>query len=317
MSLFWRLFLGSVATLLVATLVLAFAPVTVSETASLDEILVLGMGLTAIFAVNGFIIRRALRPLGDLREALTALDAPRRDRGVLVRGHDEIAALATAYNLMLARLERERESSTRASLTAQEGERARVAAELHDEVGQRLTVMLLRLELLGRELTAPLRGEVSELSELARRTHDDVRAISARLRPGVLADLGLKAALADLVDELSRHSGLVVESVFPAGLEGSPEEELVIYRVVQEALTNVVRHAGARRAVVMIAESNTGLEVVIRDDGSGARGQAGTGIMGMSERARLVHGTLVVDAMPGVGTTVRLSIPTWRSGGHE
>lgn len=184
MSLFWRLFLGTVVTLLVAVLILAFAPVTVSTRASVDEMIVLFIGLLVVSVVNAVTLRRGLQPLAELRQALTDLDTPRPDRTVPVRGSDEIAAVATAYNHMVERLDLERENSARASLNAQEAERARVSRELHDEVGQSLTVLLLRLEMLGRAVPESLRAEVATLSEVVRDNLADVRAISARLRPG-------------------------------------------------------------------------------------------------------------------------------------
>lgn len=315
MSLFWRLFLGTVATLVVAVFILAFAPVTVSTRASVDEMIVLLIGVMVVSVVNAVTLRRGLQPLAELRQALTDLDTPRPDRTVPVRGTDEIAAVATAYNHMVERLDLERENSARASLSAQEAERARVSSELHDEVGQSLTVLLLRLELLGRAVPESLRAEVGALSEVVRDNLADVRAISARLRPGVLRDLGLGAALTALCNDLTHHTGVQVRVCMPRGLVGSEEQDLVIYRVVQEALTNVVRHAAATSADVVLASEPEGLRVTISDDGNGLAGSPGTGVMGMTERARLVRGRLDVVSDPGVGTTVTLTVPRGASSG--
>jgi len=307
--LFWRLFLGTVVTLLVAVLILAFAPVTVSTRASVDEMIVLFIGVLVVSVVNAVTLRRGLQPLAELRQALTDLDTPRPDRTVPVRGTDEIAAVATAYNHMVGRLDLERENSARASLNAQEAERARVSSELHDEVGQSLTVLLLRLEMLGRAVPEELRAEVAALSEVVRDNLADVRAISARLRPGVLEDLGLGPALTALCHDLGRHTGLSVRLSMPRGLGGSQEQDLVIYRVVQEALTNVVRHAAASTVEVVLVDEPDGLRVTISDNGTGMPGVPGTGMMGMAERARLVRGRLEVDAVTGQGTTVTLAVP--------
>lgn len=309
MSLFWRLFLGTVVTLLVAVLILAFAPVTVSTRASVDEMIVLFIGLLVVSVVNAVTLHRGLQPLAELRQALTDLDTPRPDRTVPVRGSDEIAAVATAYNHMVERLDLERENSARASLNAQEAERARVSRELHDEVGQSLTVLLLRLEMLGRAVPESLRAEVATLSEVVRDNLADVRAISARLRPGVLEDLGLGPALTALCNDLGHHTGLAVRLSMPRGLVGSTEQDLVIYRVVQEALTNVVRHAAATTVEVVLANEADGLRVTISDNGTGLAGVPGTGMMGMAERARLVRGRLEVRSDPAVGTTVALTVP--------
>ncbi len=309
MSLFWRLFLGTVVTLLVAVLILAYTPITVSTRASFDEMIVLLVGLSVVYVVNAVIIRRTLRPLAELRQALADLDTPRPDRTVPVRGAEEIAAVATAYNHMVERLDLEREKSARASLNAQEAERARVSSELHDEVGQSLTVLLLRLQMLGRVVPEEQRPEVAALAEVVRDNLDDVRAISARLRPGVLSDLGLGPALTALCHDLGSHTGLTVRLRMPPRLAGSAEQDLVIYRVVQEALTNVVRHAEATTAEVHLEKEPDGLRVTISDDGNGLSGAAGTGMMGMTERARLVRGRLDVDAVPGTGTSITLTIP--------
>ncbi|MBK8470205.1 MAG: sensor histidine kinase [Candidatus Phosphoribacter sp.] len=314
MSLFWRLFLGSVLTLLVATLILAFTPVTVSARASTDEIIVLIVGLAVIYVVHALIIRNALGPLAELRQALTDLDSPRPDRTVPVRRSDEIGAVAAAYNLMLERLDAEREESVRASLSAQEAERARVSGELHDAVGQSLTVLLLRLEMLGRAVPAELRDDVAALSEVVRHNLEEVRAISARLRPGVLADLGLPTALKALAADLRRHAGIHVHVRMPSGWVGSDELDLVIYRVVQEALTNVVRHAEGTKADVDVVSDERGLTVTISDNGVGIAGVPGTGMMGMGERARLVKGRLDHTSEPGLGTTVTLTIPRTTEG---
>lgn len=309
MSLFWKLFLGTVVTLLVAVLILAYTPITVSTRASFDEMIVLLIGLSVVYVVNAVIIRRTLRPLAELRQALADLDTPRPDRTVPVRGTDEIAAVAAAYNHMVERLDLERENTARASLNAQEAERARVSGELHDEVGQSLTVLLLRLQMLGRVVPPEQRAEVAALAEVVRDNLDDVRAISARLRPAVLADLGLGPALTALCNDLAAHTGLHIVLSMPPRLAGSVEQDLVIYRVVQEALTNVVRHADATTVDVLLRADGDALRVTISDDGNGLSGTAGTGMMGMAERARLVRGRLEVEAVLGSGTSVTLTVP--------
>ena len=323
-SLFWRLFLGTVVTLLVFVLVLAYTPITVSTRASTGEMIVLLAGLSVVYVINAVIIRRTLAPLARLRQALTDLDSPRPDLTVPVRGADEVAAVATAYNLMLDRLDRERENTMRSSLSAQEEERARVSGELHDQVGQSLTVLLLRLQMLGRAVPPEFAGQVEDLRDGLRQTLEDVRDISARLRPGLLAELGLGPALHALVADLTAHTGLDIRLSMPSGWprgDSSPEQDLVIYRVTQEALTNVVRHADATAASVEITETRDstdstgptglpgGLSLTIRDNGRGIAGDPGTGITGMTERARLVRGRLTIDSEPGVGTTVVLDIP--------
>ena len=171
---------------------------------------------------------------------------------------------------MLDRVEFERRDSARRALAAQEGERRRIARELHDEVGQVLTAVVLQLDRVQRGVDARQRSEVEEAREAVRGSLEDVRAIARRLRPEALDDLGLSSALAVLTNEVGRHAGLRVERTVAPDLPLlSPEEELVVYRVAQEALTNAVRHGGARRAWVVLRAIDGAVELAVRDDGSG------------------------------------------------
>ena len=157
--------------------------------------------------------------------------------------------MTAAFNEMLARLEVERRESARRALAAQERERRRIARELHDEVGQALTAVVLQLDRVDRgPETGGGRG-VAEAREAVRASLEEVRGIARRLRPEALDDLGLRSALAALTNDIARRTRAASRApVAPALPPLEPEEELVIYRVAQEALTNVVRHAGAARA---------------------------------------------------------------------
>lgn len=309
MTLFWKLFTSLALVLTIAVALLLVTPRTLTLPLTPTETAEIVVGYALLLAGTAVTLRRGLRPLAELRRAIEERTGVAEPDRVPVRRGDEVGLVAAAYNDLLDRLTRERRRGSGMALAAQESERRRVARELHDEVGQSLTVLLLRLEMLGRAVPEELRAEVAALSEVVRDNLADVRAISARLRPGVLEDLGLGPALTALCHDLGRHTGLSVRLSMPRGLGGSQEQDLVIYRVVQEALTNVVRHAAASTVEVVLVDEPDGLRVTISDNGTGMPGVPGTGMMGMAERARLVRGRLEVDAVTGQGTTVTLAVP--------
>jgi two-component system, NarL family, sensor histidine kinase DevS len=206
-------------------------------------------------------------------------------------------------------------------IAAQEAERARVARDLHDEVGQDLTSVLLGLRLVETALSADppdsaraleRTGEVRNLVAVALR---DVRNMAYALRPAVLDDVGLLPALERLLIEVSGAS-LPVELLGRDALGAQrldPNVETVVYRVVQEALTNVVRHAHATRATVALSRAGARLRAVVTDDGVGfsttEEALRSVGLAGMSERAGLVRGRLSLRSRRGEGTVVTLEVP--------
>jgi two-component system sensor histidine kinase UhpB len=213
---------------------------------------------------------------------------------------------------MLDRLEQERRESARQALLAQEGERQRIARELHDEVGQTLTGVILQVEGLAAHIPDELRDELDALRETVRHGAEEVRTIARRLRPDALDALGLSSALAALGAGFERRAGVRVERDLSQVVAVSPEEELVLYRVAQEALTNVARHADASCVQVALRERADGVELVVCDDGIGMAEEvvgSSQGIRGMRERAMLVGARLSIESRPGGGTTVRLVIP--------
>jgi two-component system sensor histidine kinase UhpB len=215
---------------------------------------------------------------------------------------------------MLERLEQERRESGRRAVGAQEHERRRVALELHDEVGQLLTGVVLGLDGLATIVTEDARPRVVGLQDMVRDGADQVREIARGLRPESLEELGLRSALVGLTTAVADRSGLhVIRDIDPALPVLSAETELVIYRVAQEALTNVVRHAGASRVEVAVHERDGYLVLRVADDGKGpgaASRNGGRGISGMRERAAYSGGTLTVDRGQQAGTTVTLRVPT-------
>jgi two-component system, NarL family, sensor histidine kinase UhpB len=312
-TLFWRLFRAYSVVLALAVAVLIFAPVRVSVPTALDEAGVLLVGFVLALAIYFVLLRRVLAPLDRLTRLMRRIDplAPgqRIEAGA---GDEQVVALAHAFNDMLDRLEDERRESALRALAAQERERRRVARELHDGIGQTLTGLVLRSETIARRGPPALRGDLEELREAARRGAEDVRGIARGLRPEALDELGLQSALAALSGALAREAGLSVERALERDLGLSAEEELVIYRVAQEALTNVVRHARAAHVTLTLARRGDAVVLVVADDGIGlprsARGDW-TGVRGMRERALLIGAELAVRATAPRGTEVRLRIP--------
>jgi two-component system sensor histidine kinase UhpB len=312
MTLVWRVFGTNAAILVLATLALVLSPLTVSFPIALAELVALTGGLAATLVLNLIVLRRAFRPLGRLTSVMRGIDPLRPgERATIEAADPEVAELAAAFNDMLGRLERERRDSARRALAAQEGERRRVARELHDEVGQALTAVVLQLDRVGRGANGG-GHEVAEARETVRASLEEVRGIARRLRPEALDDLGLPSALAALANDVTRRTGLVVDRRIGRDLPAlDPEEELVVYRVAQEALTNVVRHAGAARAELLLEPRDGRVELCVRDGGEGFRPNGvatGDGLLGMRERAVLIGADLAVRSDVGAGTTVRLRL---------
>lgn len=314
MSLFWRVF-GINATVLVsAALLLVFTPATVSPEVRVVEALVLAAGVAATLAVSLILMKRAFGPLERLAQLMGRVDPMHPGQRVDTDGTlPEVAALSRAFNDMLERLEAERRDSGRRALDVQEDERRRVARELHDEVGQTLTGVVLQLETLGRQAPRELREQIVALQETARGGVEEVRDIARGLRPEALDELGLRPALVSLASGFAERAGLRVRRRLAVELPALGREvELVIYRVAQESLTNVVRHAGAR-TVELALECHDGAVVLrVCDDGRGvdpASAILGGGVRGMSERAMLVGGRLVIEPLAPHGTEVRLEVP--------
>ncbi|MFJ5832862.1 HAMP domain-containing sensor histidine kinase [Streptomyces sp. NPDC093089] len=307
MSLYWRIFLLNASVLVVAVLLL-FGPVTVSTPVLLGEALVLLAGLLAMLVANAFLLRLGLAPLQRLTRAMRTADLLRPERRATAAGRGEIADLTRTFNTMLDRLEAERAASSARVLSAQEAERRRIAQELHDEVGQTLTAVLLQLKIAADHAPEELRPELRQAQETTRGSLDEIRRIARRLRPGVLEELGLHSALRSLASEFSTRGLSVRPRIDPGLPQLDPETELVLYRVAQEGLTNTARHAGASHVDLclrLLPDGGAGL--LVRDDGRGMRGAAeGAGLRGMRERALLVGARLTVRDADGGGTEVRL-----------
>ena len=315
LSLLQRAALANAAVLVLAFVLLALSPVTISAPIRLGELAILGAGLVAMLVVNLLLIRRALAPLEDLAEEMKEIDLrdPESQFEPPKTESAELAAFTGALNAMVDRLAEERRIGARAALNAQEGERLRIARALHDEAGQTLTAVALEIERAADEADPQHKPRLVALAAELHATLDEIRRITRELRPEALDDLGLINALIALCTRTSRQGGLEIERQLTAELPPlSPELELVIYRVAQEALTNVLRHAGATRCVVRLRRTDRLIELVVQDDGRGlpenVEGDT-VGIEGMRERALLARGTLELISTPGAGTTVVLRVP--------
>ena len=315
MPLFWRVFAVNAAVLAVATAALAFSPATVSQPVAVKEAVVLGFGIAAMLVANFLLLRRAVSPLMRLAGTMRTVDPLRPGQRLPVEGAGaEVLLLTRSFNDMLDRLESERRDSARRALAAQESERRRVARELHDGVGQELTGVVLQLERTAREAPAgAIRDLIVESREGVRGSLEDVRRIARELRPEALDDLGLRAALAALLSAVASRTGIEVDGrIAPELPPRGADVDLVIYRVAQESLTNVARHAQASHVEVALQASDGRVVLRVRDDGRGidpATAGPPNGIRGMRERAVLIGAELAVESEPGAGTEVRLAIP--------
>ncbi|WP_089253238.1 sensor histidine kinase [Asanoa hainanensis] len=310
MSLFWRIFLLNAAVLSLATALLLFTPATVSTPARSGEIAGVFTALAAMLVTNAALLRLGLAPLSRLTRTMATVDLLRPGRRLAVSGNSGIATLIRTFNTMLERLEAERATTAGRALSAQEAERRRIAQELHDEVGQSLTAVLLELKRVGDQAPPELRADLVEVQETTRNSLDEIRRIARRLRPGVLHELGLTSALRALATEYSTRGLNVRARIGPDLPDLDEEAELVLYRVAQEGLTNVARHARAEQVDLTLRRTDGGVELLVRDDGRGLRGAPeGAGIRGMRERALLAGAEVAVGASPGGGTEVRLRLP--------
>ena len=315
LSLLWWVFFANGAVLFVVFLLLSFSPIEISAPIELGQFALLVAGLAAMLALSILLLRRVLSPFFRLTETMAAIDPERPGRRLF--GVDprtaEGAALLDAFNAMLDRLESARREAARTALAAQEAERSRVARELHDEIGQTLTAVMLQAERAAEGDPAVAPSELVRVADAVRESLDEVRRIARELRPEALDDLGLVNALIALCSQLDAEGGTRVQRQLQGKLPPlSPEVELVIYRVAQEGLTNALRHAGARVVNISLTADAEGVTHSVSDDGRGMTGEPapGTaGISGMRERALLVGGRLSIASGPGQGTEVVLTVP--------
>jgi two-component system sensor histidine kinase UhpB len=327
---------------LVANLLLIVAAVVVTGIAgnpSLDLSARPGLALILAFAValtvlvNVIMLQRRFRPLERLVDEMERADLSRPGANLQAptdaRGEpEEVERLNRAFRRMLERLDAERRRTSSTALAAQEEERARVARDLHDEVNQSLTALLLRLEAARAKAPVELAHELAETKALANQAMEELLMLARQLRPTALDDLGLKAALAGHVKELGRRGRINASFDASGDFSGLPADvQLVVYRVAQEALSNAAQHSGAEHVQVRLVREGDRVELTVGDDGSGFtfdQAARGLGISGMRERALLVGGDMQVESRPDSGTRVRLTVPLdlvdtgrgWKPNGH-
>jgi two-component system sensor histidine kinase UhpB len=309
----------AVNTMLVALVAIVAALVTrdrLSEAVSTEGLLMLILAIFSAVLLNSLLLRRRLEPIDQLVETMSRVDlASPGMRADVPRGAArEVQRLAADFNRMLKRLEDERRDSGRAVLRAQEEERSRIAQDLHDEVNQALTAILLRLSATISDAPEGLGDELRETQQLATQAMEELLTLARQLRPTALDDHGLIPALASQVADFGDRTGIAASfNRYGAMPLLTDEEQLVIYRVTQESLSNIAQHADAARVDVEL--SAIGRTVLrIRDNGRGfkgvprANGRAHLGLSGMRERALLVGGHLNVFSEPGEGTTIELTM---------
>jgi two-component system sensor histidine kinase UhpB len=312
LALYWRVFAVNAALLTAIAVVLIVTPVTISFPIAFFQAIGVLAGLVVTIAVNALLLRRAFAPLPRLVQRMETVDLLRPGQRLQVRRDDEIGSVVATFNRMLDRLESERRESGRRVLAAQEAERVGIARDLHDEVGQVLTGVLLQLNSIA-EVAPEHEDALSEARQAVRRALDEVRRISSDLRPEMLEHLGLVSALTELTSSFARATDIVVERQFTNPLPKlTPEVELAIYRIAQESLTNVARHAQARTVVIALEPRRGSVVLRVADDGRGFDGAPieHGGLRSMRERALLVDGALAIKPAPEGGVEVRLEVPT-------
>jgi two-component system sensor histidine kinase UhpB len=276
------------------------------------EFLVYLLGVCITLLVNALLLRRRVKPLERLIDNMERVDLAGPGARVAPQGADsrEEVRLIGAFNRMLDRLAAERRQGASAILRAQEEERRRLAQDLHDEVNQALTAVMLRLEATIQAAPPELRRELSETKKLTALAMDQLLRLARELRPTALDDLGLVPALEGQVQRFGDRTGICTQfHVHGQQVLLSDEQQLVVYRVIQESLSNAAQHAEAENIDVEL--SFVGRTIArVRDDGRGfLDGQpGGSGLSGMRERALLVRGELSVRSRIGAGTVIELTL---------
>jgi two-component system, NarL family, sensor histidine kinase UhpB len=278
----------------------------------------LAISILLLLVINMILLRRRFSPLETLIARLEEIDPTQPTTQFVVPRTtvEEVERLAITFRRLLRRIEEEQRRSGRLVLRAQEEERRRLARDLHDEVNQALTAILLRLQALSEDAPPELAEEVAQLKTLVNQAMEELLRLARQLRPASLDDMGLIAAVQSQISRFAATT--TIQASFHH--EGTPDaltedQQTVIYRVVQEALSNTAQHSDATFVDFDLRVfPSHGVELRVRDNGRGfdtASGGAdgGIGLSGMAERARLVGGELTVTSSPGSGTRVRLYIP--------
>jgi len=286
--------------------------------------------LAAGVLVYLFTTYTAIRPIRSLLESVRAVTRGNLSQRVSVSSNDELKVLADEFNIMTEKLSKTRQSRDgliKKLISSQEEERKRIARELHDNTGQSLSTLMLSLHLL--EKSSPeeeFKQKTEEFRSLLQQTIDQVRFVSWQLSPTPLDKLGLVDAVHSFVEKFEETAGWDI-NLHARGLDNvnlPPEVEINLYRVIQEALTNISRHARADRVDIFISKDGENLELIVDDDGVGfdpcslnqKNGRNNTmGLNTMKERISLLGGSLDITSEAGKGTRIKVEIDLSRFGG--
>jgi two-component system sensor histidine kinase UhpB len=297
-------------------LILAFVPGPLHKHTGLIDFTALLIGLLVMLIVNGLLLRRLFLPLERLAEQMDSADVLRGGQRLPVASSGEIGRLERTFNAMLERLATERRDAGAYALRAQEAERQRLARGLHDEVGQSMTAVLLQLKRLQTDASPEQRRRLEEAQEVVKTSLDDVRRLAQELRPEVLDHLGLASALETLANSFAQRTQLTVQKHLERDLPSlAPGAELVIYRIAQESLTNIARHAQASEVLLSLEPANGSVVLRVVDDGQGFPPEhvEGGGLRGIRERALIVGGAAAIKTGSHGGVEVRLEVPVGTS----
>lgn len=327
LSTFWKVVIANSAIIVVGAVGGPLIVLDLSAPTRFPSLVIfLAAGLLTILVVNFLILRLAFRPLRDFESTMSAIQPGVNEARVQSGYADpDVRRMGMLFNSMLDRLAEERHATAARVLRAQEGERQRVARELHDQTGQTLTHEIIRLDLL-LEKTRDEEGrkQIEAVKRTLEEALEEVHRMAQDLRPSVLDDLGLVPALRTLARQgAGPPVTLRVEGLhdrLPAPIETA------LYRIAQEALTNANKYARASRIEIDLrAQDGNGVRLSVRDDGVGfdpksvpddiRPGRAGLGLFGMRERATLLHGTLEIRSRPSRGTEVVALLPLEEIGG--
>lgn len=281
-------------------------------------------------SITVFLLRAAFRPLFSLLTTIRVISAGKTETRAEIARDVEIGELAQAFNDMLDRLEATRKEQALLILQAHEEERRRIARELHDETSQNLTALLVHVEVLHqgveglrddstiREIRGQLVMGLKQLVQLTQHTLENTRVLAQQLRPAVLDDLGLQAALRWLVEDSYQRLHLAVSLQVDAAFSSTHIRalpllyETTLFRIAQECLTNAARHAHAHHVQLTLSRDEDMIMLSVTDDGQGFDTTLpidGLGIRGMRERAVLLDGTLTLQSQQERGTTVQAVLP--------
>jgi two-component system sensor histidine kinase UhpB len=323
-SLFYRVLIANSAIIFIGATGGTYLATRLGTLSYTPLVIFVTVGWLVSVVLNFVLLQYAFRPMLKLGRVMDRVQAGERSLRAPQTGMDPQAdQLARTFNMMLEAIDEANRQRAAQIINAQEEERKRVARELHDETSQVLTSLLISLAVLEESVPSQEAKErIAETRQLAHLTLRAIRSLSIDLRPSALDDLGLLPALRWYIKEYQQKFAITV-NYQAIGIKDrlSSEMETVLYRIVQEALTNVARHSKAHTVNVIIKEESNAINVTIEDDGRGfdvehllnkkpGMGQErGWGLVGMFERAQLLDGTLEIDSTPDKGTTIHAHIP--------